>query len=61
MAKFNSKQGETMTWLNKCGVMVTFKDGIAEVSNKKQIEEMKANGYVDVSLISSTIKPIIPK
>lgn len=61
MAKFKSKQGETMTWLNKCGVMVTFKDGIAEVSNKKQIEEMKANGYVDVSLISSTIKPIIPK
>lgn len=52
MAKFKSKQGETMTWLEKCGVMVSFKDGIAEVTDKKQVEEMKSRGYIDTSFVS---------
>lgn len=55
--KFRARNGETMFWANDNNFMVIFKNGIAEVSDKKIIEEMTKNGYNAIS--SETIS--VPK
>lgn len=48
MARFKRLNDETMHWLDKASVMISFRDGVAKVDDQKQIKEMKSHGYVDM-------------